>query len=386
MISYAIIKAAYLKGYLMKITQVNTKEDLKRFIKLPYTLYHNDPVWVPPLRIEIKAQFDPQKNPFLNHCKTALFLLWHEDQVIGRIAAFYDELANDFWMEPMGLFGYFECLPNKKAAELLLKTAKEWLNQNGMTKMRGPWSFVTQEWGSVIEGFEPSPVVMSPYNPPIYNHYYADFGLEKIKDLVVYAIDAAKGYQVPERILILTDKVRNRYGIHTRILDMKKLDQDAEKIISLSNESLVKNWGYSPVTEAEVKAMVKDLKQIIQPKGVIFAEDKDGRAVGFAIAIPDINQLLKGLNGRMLPLGWLKLLRGIPKLTSYRMFALGVIPEYHGKGIDSLLYRALYESIFSPEMFMEINYVLEDNGPMNNAIVKLGAELTRRYRVYEMGI
>jgi GNAT superfamily N-acetyltransferase len=149
---------------------------------------------------------------------------------------------------------------------------------------------------------------------------------------------------------------------------------------------LVKNWGYSPVTEAEVKAMVKDLKQIIQPKGVIFAEDKDGRAVGFAIAIPDINQLLKGLNGRMLPLGWLKLLRGIPKLTSYRMFALGVIPEYHGKGIDSLLYRALYESIFSPEMFMEINYVLEDNGPMNNAIVKLGAELTRRYRVYEMGI
>ena len=252
--------------------------------------------------------------------------------------------------------------------------------------MRGPWSFVTQEWGSVIEGFVPSPVVMSPYNPPIYNQYYAEFGLEKIKDLVVYAIDAAKGYQIPERILSLTDKVSRRYGIQTRILDLKKLDRDAEKIISISNESLVKNWGYSPVTEAEVKAMVKDLKQIIQPKGVIFAEDKDGKAVGFAIAIPDINQLLKGLNGRMLPLGWLKLLRGIPQLTSYRMFALGVIPEYHGKGIDSLLYRALYESIFSPKMFMEINYVLEDNGPMNNAIVKLGAELTRRYRVYEMGI
>ncbi len=368
----------------MRISQVTSKEDLDRFIFLPYTLYKNDPIWVPPLRSELKALFDPLKNPFLDHCQTALFLLWSEGQVIGRVAAFYDELANEFWKEPVGLFGYFECISDGTASELLLKTAREWLQQKGMTKMRGPWSFVTQEWGSVIEGFVPSPVVMSPYNPPVYNQYYADFGLEKIKDLVVYAIDAAKGYQIPERILTLTDKVSKRYGIRTRILDMKKLDQDAEKIISLSNESLVENWGYSPVTEAEVKAMVKDLKQIIQPKGVIFAEDQNGRPVGFAIAIPDINILLKGLNGRLLPFGWLKLLRGIPKLTNYRMFALGVIPEYHGKGIDSLLYRALYESIFSPEMFMEINYVLEDNGPMNNAIVKLGAELTRRYRVYEM--
>jgi ribosomal protein S18 acetylase RimI-like enzyme len=167
---------------------------------------------------------------------------------------------------------------------------------------------------------------------------------------------------------------------------MKALDQDVKKIIALSNESLIKNRGYSPVTDAEVRAMVHDLKQIIQAKGVIFAEDQYGNAVGFAIAIPDINVLLKGLNGRLLPFGWLKLLKGIPKLKQYRMFALGVVPAYHGKGIDSLLYRALYESIYSPDMKMEINYVLEDNDPMNNAINKLGASLKRRYRVYEMDI
>jgi GNAT superfamily N-acetyltransferase len=146
------------------------------------------------------------------------------------------------------------------------------------------------------------------------------------------------------------------------------------------------NWGYSPVTEDEVRAMAHDMKPIIQPEGVIFAEDSQGRAIGFAIALPDVNALIKGLDGRLFPFGWWKLLRGLPRLKQYRMFALGVIPAYHGKAIDSLIYRALYESLFSPDLRMEINYVLEDNGPMNNAIVKLGAKPLRRYRIYEMSI
>ena len=250
--------------------------------------------------------------------------------------------------------------------------------------MRGPWSFVTQEWGSVLEGFKPSPVVMSPYNPPFYNEHYQEFGLRKAKDLLVYLIDAQKGYRIPTRILSLTEKVAERYKVSTRLLDMKNLDEEVENIITLSNQSLVENWGYSPVTDDEVRAMVRDLKQIVHPRAIIFAEDSNGTPIGFAIAIPDINEIIKGLNGRLLPFGWIKLLIRLPKLNHYRMFALGVIPQYHGKGIDSMLYRALYESIFNPELRLEINYVLEDNAPMNNAIIKLGAEPFRRYRVYEM--
>jgi GNAT superfamily N-acetyltransferase len=140
------------------------------------------------------------------------------------------------------------------------------------------------------------------------------------------------------------------------------------------------------VTEAEVTAMARDLKPILHPKAVIFAEDSQGKAIGFAIAIPDVNVLIKGLNGRLLPFGWIKLLRGLPRLKQYRMFALGVIPEYHGKGIDSLIYRALYESCYSPDLRLEINYVLENNYPMNNAILKLGAKPLRKYRIYEMKI
>jgi GNAT superfamily N-acetyltransferase len=157
-------------------------------------------------------------------------------------------------------------------------------------------------------------------------------------------------------------------------------------LIELSNASIIANWGYSPVTEAEVAAMARDLKPVIQPRGVLFAEDGQGRPVGFAIALPDVNALLKGLNGRMLPFGFARLLWGLPRLRRYRLFALGVIPEYQGKAVDSLLYRALNESLATPQTWVEINYVLEDNWPMVNAIKKLDAKPLRRYRVYEMGI
>lgn len=370
----------------MRIIPVRSKQDQKKFIDLPYHIYKKDTVWVPPLRSEITKQFNPIHNPFLNHCRYELFLLEQKGKIIGRIAAFVDDLAVDFWQEPIGLFGYFETVPNPEAANILLNTAEEWLQSKHMKKMRGPWSFVSQEWGSVVEGFNPEPVVMSPYNPPIYNDFYSQFGLKKVKDLLVYQIDCSQSFEVPDRIILLTEKIRKRYGITTRILNMKALDKEVEKIIALSNDSLIQNWGYSPVTDDEVRAIVNDLKQIIQPKGVIFAEDQNGIAVGFAIAIPDINVLLKTMKGKIFPFGWIKLFYGIPKISQYRMFALGVIPSFHGKGIDGLLYKALYDSLYSKDMRMEINYVLEDNYPMNNAILKLGAKPFRRYRVFEKEI
>ena len=157
-------------------------------------------------------------------------------------------------------------------------------------------------------------------------------------------------------------------------------------VIELANSTIIDNWGYSPVTAAEVQAMACDLKAVLQPKGVLFAEDKAGKPIGFAITLPDVNTLLKGLNGRLFPFGFIKLLTGIPRLRRYRMFALGVIPEYQGKAIDSLIYRAMYDRLYTPDLWMEINYVLEDNWAMINAIKKLGATPSRRYRVYEMKI
>jgi GNAT superfamily N-acetyltransferase len=370
----------------MHIESASSKKTIRQFALLPYRIYKDDSVWVAPLRVEVLAQFNPQKNPTLEHCEYQLFLLRDGKEIIGRIAAFIDRLAVDYWGEAIGMFGYFECPEDKQAADLLLDAARQWLKEKGTRRMRGPWSFVSQEWGSVLEGFTPEPVIMSPYNPPFYNDFYTDFGLEKVKDLLIYYIDAREGYQIPERILTLTDRVAQRYGIRTRLIRMDRFDEEVRIFMEMSNTSLAHNWGYAPVTEAEASAMAKDLKTILHKRAVVFAEDKAGRPVGFAVALPDVNKLLKGLNGRLFPVGIFKLLFGLPHLNQYRMFALGVIPEYHGKAVDSLLYRALYESCYNPDIRMEINYVLEDNGPMINAILKLGAKPLRRYRIYEMGL
>ena len=370
----------------MEVRPVNNATDLRRFIDLPYRMYRHDPVWVPPLRDEQRAQFDPRRNPMLQHCDRALFVLLDGEEVVGRVVAFVDTLAVKFWKQPIGLFGYFECPQDPEAARLLLESARSWLRGRGMKCMRGPWTFVSQEWGMVVEGFTPSPVIMGPYNPPFYNGYLEAFGLRKAKDLLCWVVSAADGYQIPARILELTDAVSGRYGIRIRSLDMSRFADEVKLIEQLSNASIINNWGYSPVTEAEVRATARDLKPVIQPRGVLFAEDKNGHPIGFAIAIPDVNHLLKGLRGSLLPFGWAKLLLGIPRLRRYRMFALGVVPEYQGKAVDSLLYRGLYEALYTPDIWMEVNYVLEDNFPMINAIKKLAATPLRRYRVYEMAI
>jgi GNAT superfamily N-acetyltransferase len=286
----------------------------------------------------------------------------------------------------VGLFGYYECANDVTAARMLLNAAAGWLREQGMVCMRGPWTFVSQEWGLVVEGFTPSPTVMAPYNPPYYIEQITGYGLEKIKDLLCYYMSGKEGYTIPRRILTLTDDVSRRYGVHVRKVNMKRYDEEVMHVIRLSNRSLIDNWGYTSVTDAEAEAVARDLKPIINPKGVLFAEDASGNPIGFAIAIPNVNELLKGMNGRLFPFGIIKLLFGIPRLRSYRLFALGVLPEYQGKGIDSLIYRALYESLYTDDIWMEINYVLEDNAPMNNAIHKLNAKPLRKYRIYQMAI
>lgn len=369
----------------MVVHKADSPRDIRDFIRFPYRLYRKDPVWIPPLRSELKAQFNPKKNLFLEHCEWQLFLLKENGKVIGRIAAFMDHLAMEFWNERVGFFGYFECIQSESASALLLNAAKTWLQQKKCSSMRGPWSFVSQEWGMVVEGFS-SPVLMAPYNPPYYKEYMSAYGLKNVKDLRCWEISFANGYRIPERILKLTDAVADRYGISIRRFNMKEYDQEILNIIELSNSCLIQNWGYSPATEAEGKAMAQEMKRIIQPRGILFAEDRSGRLVGFAIVLPDINSLLKGLNGRLLPFGFIKLLWGIPRLRRYRMFALAVIPEYQNKAVDSLLYRALNESLQAKDLWIEINYVLEDNMPMINAINKLEAKPSKRYRVYEMEI
>ncbi len=370
----------------MEIVPVTSRSDLRRFIEVPYRLYRDDPNWVPPLRREQWAYFDPDRNATLAHCDHALFLLVECGQAVGRIAPFVDRLGVAAWGQPIGLFGCYECVDDDEAARLLLETARSWLRERGMEVMRGPWSFISQEWGLVVEGFTPPPVIMAPYNPPYYNRQLMAFGLEKAKDLLVYYADADEGYQIPERYLTMTDYVQEHLGVTVRALDMRRLEEDVATIVRLSNQAVGSNWGYYEVTEAEGRALARDLKQIVDPQAVLIAAGPDGRPIGFAISLPDVNTLLRGMNGRLLPFGWLKLLWGLPRVRQYRMWALGVVPAYQRKAVDALLYRRTYEALSPRCTRLEINYVLEDNVAMNNALRRLGVKPLRRYRVYEMEI
>jgi hypothetical protein len=374
-------------GSGVRIRKVSSKADLRRFVVLPYRLYRNDPVWVPPLRVEQMRQCNPLRNPMLAHCTVQLFLAEDNDQVVGRIAAFVDHLAVRHWGEPIGLFGSFECVQDPAVSRLLLETAREWLRGQGMRSMRGPWSFASQEWGLVVEGFDIPPVIMAPHNPPWYHDHLLAFGLAKVKDLLVYEADTAKGYRIPERYLTVTDLVQKRHRITVRSVNTKRLEEDIAVLVDVANRSISRNWGFYPATREEGRALARDIRPILDPELVLIAEGPAGDPIGFAITLPDINVLLRGLDGRLLPFGWLRLLTGRKGLTQYRMWAIGVVPEYQQRAVDALLYRRTHD-VLAPRgnVRLEANYILEDNARMTNAMRNLGLRQIRRYRVYERPI
>jgi len=238
----------------------------------------------------------------LEHCRYTLFMALQEDRVVGRIAAFVDDLAVEHWHQKIGLFGSYECIDDDEVSHTLLYFARDWLRSQGMTAMRGPWSFASQEWGLIVEGFAPPPVILAPYNPPYYNRQMTKFGLATGNDLLVYEIDARKGYTFPERYLHLTEIIRKRSGVSVRAIDMKHLEADVMTIMQLANQSIADNWGFYPVTENEARAMARDLKQVINPAACLIAQNAEGRPIGFAMSLPDINLILKDLNGRRLSL------------------------------------------------------------------------------------
>jgi GNAT superfamily N-acetyltransferase len=373
------------------VRPVEGRRDFEAFLGLPWKVYRDDPLWVPPMRKAAQGELRPKTNPFLRHCDYRLFLLERSGETVGRIAALVDRLAVTAWGKKIGMFAYFECglADDEGAAEasaLLLGTARDWLREKGMEIMRGPWSFQSQEWGLVVEGFEPEPVVMAPYNPPAYAALLEAFGLRKAKDLLCWEMSVPEGYAIPDRILTLTESVAKRYGIKVRTIDFSRFDEEVELFARLSLGTLKDNWGISPITTEEVNALARDLKAIVRPECVLFARNEEGRDVGFALTIPDINVILKKTKGRMLPFGWARFVWGLPRLRRYRIFALGIAKDYQGRGIDALLYRAMWERLAEPAVTMEVNYVLEDNAAMVNAITKLGATPSRRYRVYELAI
>jgi GNAT superfamily N-acetyltransferase len=293
------------------------------------------------------------------------------------------------------MFGLFETVNDYDVAEALLSTARDWVQERGMAALRGPLSFSqNHECGLLIDGFDGPPVVMMPYNPRYYIDFFEQFGLAKAMDLYAYNGDLAQfngdPSQLPPKVIRVTEKVKKRAGVTMRPVNMKDYDQEIVRAKAVYNRAWEKNWGFVPMTDAEFDQLAADLKQIIDPNLAILAEI-DEEPVGVSIAIPDANQVLKHLNGRLFPFGWVKALWYARQVTGSRQMILGVIEEQRGRGIEALLmFESLKAAVIHGYQFIESSWVLENNDMMNRIVQNVGqaygAHVYRTYRMYQMPV
>ncbi len=367
------------------IQPVSSRGQLRAFIKFPWQIYKNDPLWVPPLIGQQKEYFNPRKNPFYDHAKTQLFLALTDGHLAGRIAAVVNEAHNDFHQEKTGFFGFFECLESFSVAGKLLDAARDWLRQQGMETMRGPANFSSNdEWGMLVDGFDSSPVLMMTYNPRYYLDLMDRYGLVKVKDLYAYRMFSREG--TSDRLRRMAEKIQQREGLTIRPINMKDFNGELKRIKTVYNQAWSKNWGFVPMTDAEFEHLAKTIKPLVAPELVLLAE-ADGQPAGFSLTLPDYNQALKKINGRLFPLGLIKLWWHSRKIDCARNLVMGVVPKYQKRGIDAVFYIKSFDACLARGITRgEMSWVLEDNLLMNRAMKIMGGKLYKTYRIYEMRI
>ena len=370
----------------IQILEVKSRRELRTFVFFPEALYRGNPNWAPPLWHDELKSYSAKNNPILANSDFILLLAKRGKEVVGRNLVYVDRSFNAYYGLAIGFFGAFECVDDPDAAAALLAETEAWLRQRGMAAVRGPIHPVAESWGFLLQGFDSPPVFMAPYNPPYYHDLVLRQGYAKVKDLLAYEADAASGYRIPERFTRFCLALRARTPrLTVRRIDPRQLQRDAEHIWEISNIALKDNWGYVPLGREVLQDMVAKLKPVLDPDAVWLAFDGD-RAVGYSLGFPDINTILARIRGRLLPFGFLRLLAGIKKIRRYRLFGLAVLPEYHNRGLDVLLYVSLHDALAPRGILLEANYILEDNFKIRNPLEKMGLRLTKTYRIYEKNL
>lgn len=372
----------------MQIELVSDKRRLDDFILLPWKVYRDYPNWVPPLISEVRFVLG-DKNPFFEHAEAAYFIARDEGRIIGRNAAVIDHNYNSFQKGKTGFFGFFECMPDRPdAAAALMDAAASWLAARGMNRMLGPMNPSTNdECGFLLEGFDMPPMIMMPYTPPCYIEFMERCGMRKAKDLFAYLSVIKDQISKSERLERINQAVRSKIpGLVVRSADMKNFKSELEKVKDIYNSAWGGNWGFVPMTDKEIEAMAKRLKPLIVPELLIIAEI-NGAPAAFFMAVPDYNQVLSRMNGRVFPFGFLKFLWYSSKITDIRVMTLGVKGEYRKKGLEGLLYLESFKAAMKKGyLHAEMSWVLEDNVLMQRGCELMGGRLYKKYRLYERDI
>jgi GNAT superfamily N-acetyltransferase len=375
----------------ISIRPVRSRRDLKRFVKVPFHLHRDHPQWVPPLIFDRMQFLDRSKNPYFEHAEADFFIAERDGEPVGRITAQIDSRWDEYQGGSDAMFGFFETAEDPEVAGALLESAVAWARTRGRGRILGPMDFTTNdEIGILIEGFERQPMILQPWHPPYYGELIEAEGFGKATDLLMWELrmgELKEGDRFDPSIHAAAEKALNDEGITIRNMRKREMAAEVGRFMDVYNEAWGDNWGFVPITDAEVEFQAKSLKQVLDEEWTFMAE-KDGEVVGAALTLPDVNQVLVKLNGRLLPFGWLRFLLGRGGIDRVRVFALGVKHAYRHTGVAAGLYLRHIENAARPGAIKwgEMGWILETNEPMNRAMEGMGGSVVKRYRVFESAL
>jgi GNAT superfamily N-acetyltransferase len=368
----------------VEVSPVRGFRDLRAFVALPFRLHEGTP-WIPPLKLERYAFLNRKLNPYFKHGEAEYFLARHHGRVVGRVTAQIDRAFNDYHGCAWGMFGFLEFEDDRQVLQGLLDAAAEWLAERGAQRMVGPMDFsMNEESGVLIEGFELEPMIEQRWNPPYYREHCEALGLAKAMDLYHWELHLSDRQ---ERMLPLlprlAQRARERHGVTIRRMSRRRLRRDLDEFAKVYNAAWSKNWGFVPYAKEDLDDLALKL-QIVYDRDWFMIAEQDGRTVGMAITIPDVNQALKRMGGRLLPLGWWHLLRRRRLVNRMRIGFLGVLPEYEHTGAAAALYIEHFDTAARTGLTHgEAGWILETNKSMNRGLEAMGGRIVKRCRVYE---
>jgi len=363
--------------------------DLRRFIELPFRLHANHPLWVPPLKLERRLFLNRRMNAFFTHGEAEYFLALRGGTVVGRVSAHVNHAFNEHRGTSWGWFGFLELEEDQQIADALLAAAAEWLGERGCETMVGPADFaMNNECGVLIEGYELRPLVLQPWHPPYYRQLVEGAGLQKAMDLLMWNLEVSDVGRVQPAIVELAEKVESEHGIRVRPMRRLRLRRELDAFAEVYNAAWAKNWDFVPYSKKDLDALAQELHLVFDKNWFLIAEKLDtGEVVGMAITVPDINQVLAKMDGRLLPLGWWHFLRKSRTITRIRVGFLGVKPEHQHTGVAAKLYIEHFKAAArTRQSGGEMGWILETNEPMNRAMEGMGGRVVKRYRMYERAL
>ena len=375
----------------LQIRQVDgDKRVLRAFLDVVDDIYAEDPHYVRPLDMDVSERLDKKKNPFFDHGEASAWVAFRDDKPVGRISASIDRGHLEIHDDDTGFFGFFDTIDDPDVGAELLKVAEHWLRERNMKAMRGPMSLsINEETGCLVDGFDAPPMIMMGHHRPYQGELIAQAGLEKVKDLFAWSYDVGP---VPPRAQRAHDGIAALPEVETRMIDMKRFDEDVRSIMAVFNDAWSDNWGFVPATEREMEKTSQDLKLIAVPE-ITRLTFIDGEIAAVALALPNINELIHDAKGKLVPFGALKLLwrlrvRG-PR--SARLVILGIRKKWRNvrryAGLSAYLYVQLnHSSHLLGLRYGELGWTLEDNAPVNVGIKMMGGKVYKTYRLYEKPI